>query len=299
MFGIAAFAQVPFASLANANFSEAVTEAFTAADTNAQQSAFLQSINEPMIMFQDESFAAIYDLTQVETVTLDTNLAIGSAFVDALTENVFIADQATISQGYLFSVTEDSAINDILVPFFAAKQTRVEPINLNDSIQIAANFINSIAENLRPAANQTISAQFSSSIVEALRSNDVIAQAASFAASITEDSSVNDVLAIVRGFIFSITEDVSVNDVRTASVIFTASILESIRSGDANSTQSAFLQTITEGASILDAFLTRGWTSVNDSQLALWAAINDNQTTTWTDINGAQNPNWTPINNSQ
>ena len=60
MFGIAAFAQTPFASLAGAAYAFAVTENLTSADSSTQLSAFLQSIAENIRSEDDNSNAGLF-----------------------------------------------------------------------------------------------------------------------------------------------------------------------------------------------------------------------------------------------
>jgi hypothetical protein len=80
VFGISSFAQSPFASLAGIRFSFALNENVTSADLNSQQSAFLQSIAEP--------------------VTVDDIDATAGDFFGSVIENLNAADAATVLAGF-------------------------------------------------------------------------------------------------------------------------------------------------------------------------------------------------------
>ena len=60
MFGIASFAQVPFASLASVAYADSITENVGMDDASTQRYDYLQSIAEPMTITQDESFNALF-----------------------------------------------------------------------------------------------------------------------------------------------------------------------------------------------------------------------------------------------
>ena len=51
MFGISAFAQSPYASLGTNAYALSITEDVGLTDSNTQASAFLQSITEPLSLF--------------------------------------------------------------------------------------------------------------------------------------------------------------------------------------------------------------------------------------------------------
>ena len=157
MFGYASFAEVPFATLPSAggtSFFESLTEAFSIADNNTQLFAFSETRTEPITVNDLNSDANIFIGTINELVGI---AAANTEVFDALqsiTEPISaIENQQTISAGFAQSVAENVNVNDVLVPFFAALQSRNE---------------DALLDNI-----QTISAQFSTSKTEPININDV------------------------------------------------------------------------------------------------------------------------------
>ena len=60
MFGISAFAQTPFASLANSSFFFTLSENVVNADTTSQTSAFVQSITENTSLLEFDGLAGTF-----------------------------------------------------------------------------------------------------------------------------------------------------------------------------------------------------------------------------------------------
>ena len=82
MFGIAAFSQTSFASLAGTSYAFSIAENFNAADSSTQLSAFLQTATEPVTMGDVGSLAGSFFGSVTETFTPgDSSTQIGRAHV--------------------------------------------------------------------------------------------------------------------------------------------------------------------------------------------------------------------------
>jgi hypothetical protein len=98
MFGIAAFAQSPFASLGGTAFALSISEAITLADSSAQASTFLQSRAENIgIADVINDAGANYFGSVTEAITLADSSSQASTFLQSIAENLNPADSQTIT----------------------------------------------------------------------------------------------------------------------------------------------------------------------------------------------------------
>jgi hypothetical protein len=176
MFGIAAFAQSPFASLGGTAYALSISEAITLADSSTQASAFLQSITEPITVTQvPNDTGGNFFGSVTEAISLADSSTQASTFLQSRTENLNPADTPTITGQFSVSRAEPITIADSQAVYFAALDAITEPITLADfvvfnyffsivegitnadAISLQAGFVAFIAENLNMADNQSVS----------------------------------------------------------------------------------------------------------------------------------------------
>ena len=75
MFGVSAFAQSPFASLANKTFQDSITENIDVAATPAQIVAYTTAITEPFNIFSDDSQTLALFQDSIHTSVVQTSSA--------------------------------------------------------------------------------------------------------------------------------------------------------------------------------------------------------------------------------
>ena len=130
MFGIASFAQTPFASLANVFFPATMTEDVGIADNNSQRFAFAYSQTEPIGVAVVENDAGVnYFGSRTEVLTFGDSSIQLSTFLQSLADNVNLADTPAIAAQFAVSKAENSGLTDSSVQYFAALETRSEPIS--------------------------------------------------------------------------------------------------------------------------------------------------------------------------
>ena len=91
MFGVSAFAQSPFASLANKTFADTVTENIGVAATPAQIVAYTTMIVEPISVFSSDNTSTSNFVSIFETVTMADANTQQSAFGQVITEPITMA----------------------------------------------------------------------------------------------------------------------------------------------------------------------------------------------------------------
>jgi hypothetical protein len=107
MFGISAFAQSPFASLAGTDIILSIIEDIGVDDSSTQLSTFLQSITEPIGVSDVENDAGGNFFGSVtETITLDDSSTQASTFLQDITEDLLPADTPTIAADFSVSRAE-------------------------------------------------------------------------------------------------------------------------------------------------------------------------------------------------
>jgi len=172
MFGISAFSQTPFSSLAGKLFAESPIENVGVTDIRNTVATFLQSktenINVNEINADDNSFFALIN----EFVGMaDVKTIIEVSTVSQL-ETLRANDTPLISAQFKPIRIEPTSLNDILYPYFAALQSRTEPVSMNDIRTIIAALKFTIAENINLNELETVTAASQSSIIEALQMLD-------------------------------------------------------------------------------------------------------------------------------
>ena len=131
MFGTSAFAQAPFASLANTGIVLSIIEDFGMADSSTQLSAFLQSQTENIGIADVINDAGVnYFGSATETIAFDDSSTQLSTFLQTIAEDFSPADTPTISAQFAASATENSTIEDSQVVFTAMLQTDTEPFTV-------------------------------------------------------------------------------------------------------------------------------------------------------------------------
>lgn len=300
MFGYAAFAQVPYASLpisANANFFETITENINIADSNTQINVFNQLVFEGIVVDDLNSQGSIYIQTLNENVGIGS---INSEVFDALqsiTEPIdAIESQQAIAAQFAQSKAENVNVDDSSVQYFAALEDRIEDAILDDLSTQTSEFYLALNENSFINSVENINAQFNVNRLEPILNVDnqqsIIA---GFAQSVAENIDIVDVEIIGNAFLFSIAEPINVASEQTISSQFIVVNVENIQLNDSSTQQSTFLEAIVEAVTILDKLCYNGWFKIDDSQTADWGPINEAQTPVWTDIVDSQTPDWNAI----
>ena len=190
MFGISTFSQTTYAGLplGGNQFVLSISEDLQPNDSNSQTWAFLQSITEPIIINNVQNDAGVnYFGSATEAITLGDSSTQLSTFLQSLSENFNSNNNQTISAQFAALQTENFTPADSSVQYFAALETRSEPIdNIADSSIQQIAFLQNITENTTENDILAITAQFASSITENITLADAISIAAQFAVSRTE-----------------------------------------------------------------------------------------------------------------
>ena len=91
--------------------------------------------------------------------------------------------------------------------------------------------------------------------------------------SITESLTSGDSYVDIAAFLASITEATTLADSQTAPFVFSFNISENLNSAETESVVAALNAAIVESLSILDANITGGWNTIDDTQNAQWGGL--------------------------
>ena len=188
MFGIAGFAQTPFASLAGASFSFSLTEDLTADDSSTQLSAYLQTITEPITESEIEvTGVGLFFASINENFNPDDASTQLSTFLQSITEDANLNDTPDIAAQFAADCTEDTVlVDDFAQTYFEFQQSREEDIiEVADASTQQSNFLQSLTEPLTSDDIRVIAAQFAQSVTENVTMDDIRAIAAQFAQSVS------------------------------------------------------------------------------------------------------------------
>jgi len=116
MFGISAFAQTPFSSLAGISYEDVVTEAITLADTVVGLKTTSATITESISSCLDASSVVV-------------------AFISVVSEGLTLADSPTGNGIYPINILESITLADIEAAVKIHNATAVEPVNVADVAQ--------------------------------------------------------------------------------------------------------------------------------------------------------------------
>lgn len=277
MFGVASFAQSPFASLAGAAFAESVTEAFSVADASAQLYAFTFSQTEDSTLSDiDITGAGLFVATLNEDVGLAETVVGGFFSLFFITEDVASASVEEIAAQFSSALTEDTVlVDDTAQTFFAFLASRTEAIDaVADASTQQYAFLQSLTEPLTSDDIRAIAAQFAQSVTENTTLNDVRVIAAQFAAVVSEGATVDDIRILIQIFVDSITENFSPADARTIIAGFAQSVAENLNPNDVRAVAAAFQAAISENAVLADSFGVGGWVKIITTQNPNWQNIN-------------------------
>ena len=131
----------------------------------------------------------------------------------------------------------------------------------------------SITESLTSRDSYVDIAAFLASITEGITSGDVESSTAQFAAIVTEALTSADAETIGSAYFFVQVENFAPADAYTTSFGYPLSITEGISVAEIESFAAQFAQSITEALSILDANITGGWNTIDDTQNAQWGGL--------------------------
>ena len=194
-------------------------------------------------------------------------------------------------------------------------------------------FYEGIVEGISQADSSTQTSAFYYTNTEAITSGDAESITAQFAAIVTEALTSADAETIGSAYFFTQTEATTLADSQTAPFVFSFNISENLNSAETESVVAAFNAAIVEALSILDANITGGWNTIDDTQNAQWGGLTVTITawgipgdmlfggapiagqlinkttaspfvgatpvTVWQDIVDTNTPGWTFINNTQ
>jgi len=114
MFGYAALAQSPFATLGNSAYADSVTEAITLADSSVGVRGFVSSITEAIIAFIDSERSATVNFqgTALEAITVadSSNRVYNTQAI--ITENAGFADSPSALKAMFATVSEPTTMLD-------------------------------------------------------------------------------------------------------------------------------------------------------------------------------------------
>ena len=130
-----------------------------------------------------------------------------------------------------------------------------------------------ITESLTSKDSYVDIAAFLASITEAITSGDAESSTAQFAAIVTEALTSADAETIGSAYFFTQTEATTLADSQTAPFVFLFNISENLNSAETESVVAAFNAAIVEALSILDANITGGWNTIDDTQNAQWGGL--------------------------
>lgn len=169
MFGIPAYAATPFAALAGTNFSFAVTEDISAADSSTQLSAFLQTITENTVVDEVENdvggnfFAGL-----TEGIAFDDSSTQLSTFLQTFSDGVTQADDIAIAAQFAVALSEDTTVESAQELYFAFFDSITEDMTMADAETIIRVFTDSITEAITMADSYSAPANFKPSISESV-----------------------------------------------------------------------------------------------------------------------------------
>lgn len=166
MFGFAAFAQTPLASLSGNAFALSLAENINMVDTSTQVSVFNSNISENtnLLSFNIPS-GEFYDSVN-EFLTSSNTQTISAQFASSLTENSILENVQVGGIQFTDSNIENFSLADTTTQYFAMTGFGIEPIVADDDNNIQANFVGQLYENFNPSTIYAVTANFNTSIEE-------------------------------------------------------------------------------------------------------------------------------------
>jgi hypothetical protein len=126
VFGISAFADTPFASLAGSSFNSSVSETATATDAVSSKQTFASAVTE--------------------TGTASDAVSSLARFISAVTETGTATDAVSGFQGFISAVTETGTATDSTVGFITFPTSIAESGTATDAVSSLQTFSSLIAE---------------------------------------------------------------------------------------------------------------------------------------------------------
>jgi hypothetical protein len=115
-------------------------------DSNTQQSAFGQAITENIVLADIQSVVSQFIYSITENITLAEVQAIAAQFKSSITENMILADSSIAGLVVLFNVIENLNVTDSSVQASQFLQTIIENFNIADSSAQQSAFLQSRIE---------------------------------------------------------------------------------------------------------------------------------------------------------
>jgi hypothetical protein len=306
----------------NTNYTNAVTENISLADSSTQLSTYALNVTENINVADSSTQVYAYTSNITENLSLADIISAGNSnFTNAVTENINVADSSTQVYAYTSNITENLSLADIISAGNSNFTNAVtENINVADSSTQSYAYTSNITENINVAATNTITVQFVVTRTEPITLADTPAVTLQFTLnitenifladiqdaggtnfidSLTENISVADTLAVTLQFDLSRIEDISLTDSSSAAKQLLFNIVEGVSNTDILAVQTQYSIAVNENFTVLDSTAISGWVTIVDSNGVVWNLINDAQTDSWTDVVDTQNPNWIIINDNQ
>lgn len=318
-FGIGAFAQTPFASLAGNSYNLQTDESFTINSAILGNTTFLGAAVESFNLSTDDSPVFNFYVAANDSFSLNDDTA-GRWNTSAQTSEVI-------------------TLSDIYYGYWNTSATQSETATFTDSQSTQVTFAVTADENATFTTTQSAQVVFTSTASENLTITSNIAGAQGWAVDQTDTFTLSDTYSSTANFAgvwddsFSITDEqpgvfnfyvttaetndyldeyvgtqdnpvsrgdtVTLTDSSNSSFDAVGAVAESYTLTDAEAASSDFVGALAEIITIYESLLTRGWITINDGQTPNWANILTSNAGTWTVINNTANTSWINVNDYQ
>jgi hypothetical protein len=300
MFGISTFSQTTYAGLGTNAFQLSLEENVTLTENLVDQSTFPVSVTHGFFIDDQDGTEQDLFFSVDERVSVGMAETTQSSFIQNTFENITSSTAPLIAAQFSLERLENSVLTDNLVSYFAALETRVEPISpvLQNSSGTVGVLVG-LTENSSFLDTQQVSAQFIQTNDESIITEDVSFNLVEFFESAIEALALEDTQNLFFVITVSLVEGMGSEDSLLISAGFNQAVGEPLQIIDSRSISADFRPSIVEAFSVLDSQVTRGWFKINDNQSPNWNGINSTQTIIWSQVNDAQLPNWVDIDNTQ
>jgi hypothetical protein len=321
MFGIAPYADVPYAAIPETGnfFFAVVLETATGTDAGAAQLVALATLSETGTGTDSVFSIAVFNSSLSDTATI-TDVNVGRiSFPTTISETAtgtetvtprYIAqpniaetatgtDQVSALRALAAAVAETATITDSLSARAVFIGLLQEAATAQDSINAPGSTYNILMQELAQA-QEAITAQaiFPASLAETATGTETNSAAFIPRATISESATITDAVSALQAFAASISETSAASDVvLVAPSIFNAIAVAAATAIDNfNPAGSIYNVTVPESAtlsdSVIGAFL---WNIIDDAQNVTWNLVDAAQPATWAHVEASQASDWNII----
>lgn len=278
MFGYAAFAEAPFASLAEAgivydvSISESATGAvtFTAAAVFATE--FTGSASAIASVAANTTFES--DVLEDSSVTSQTNS--GVSVVAAILESITNTDAIIATQTYSRLINESAAGEVFTFGDIAFSDSVVESATATDA-QVGYLLVErSVADGGLISALPGSTPIIVSAFTDTATGTDTVFSVPNFSTTVLETAEITGVVPTIATLNPIVSVSTLMTDTTSASTVFVVVVQEV--STIVDSIQAAFLWNIINDIQSVE------WQNLNTSDSASWQVVNTSETTTWQTI---------------